>query len=155
MVFVETPTRGKIVYLISFFQRLHLIWLIMSFTIQVGRSLLYFEHPILKWKFSLSKELKIWKLIGGKKYTSGILIETYIKSMELSATKFCRRLHSWMVEYNTWFFSYFGTIYILLFVQLFIISHNQFLCSVNWKETFYLYFDSIEMIRYILLQAIF
>ena len=41
------------------------------------------------------------------KYTSGILIETYIKSMELFTIVFCRILHGWMEEYKSWIFTWY------------------------------------------------
>jgi hypothetical protein len=63
MVFLDTPLKVKLFYFIP--SRLHLIWLFISFTIQVGRSLLYYEHFILKWKISSSKDLKVCELIGG------------------------------------------------------------------------------------------
>jgi hypothetical protein len=83
------------------------------------------------------------------KYTSGILIETYIRSMELFSIVLWSILHGEWRNITLGFSLDYLETYILLFVQLFIISHKHFLCSVNWKETFYLYFFNIEMIRYI------
>jgi hypothetical protein len=63
MVFLDTPLKVKLFYFIP--SRLHLIWLFISFTILVGRSLLYYEDFILKWIISSSKDLKVCELIGG------------------------------------------------------------------------------------------
>ena len=51
------------------------------------------------------------------KYTSGILIQTNVMSMELFTVVLCYILHGWMEEYNSWLFTGLWKHYILLFVE--------------------------------------
>ena len=91
-VFLDTPTWGDYICFISW---LHLIWSFISYTIQVGRFLFYteVENQFIKWFKGLKTDW--WG-----KYTSGILIETNVMSMELFTAVLCHILHGWMEEYN-------------------------------------------------------
>jgi hypothetical protein len=59
------------------------------------------------------------------KYTSGILIETYIRSMELFSIVLWSILHGWMEEYNSWFFSWlFGNLHSTICSTVYYLSQS-------------------------------
>ena len=119
MVFLNTPTRGQIVYFISILHDCTRYG--YSSRIQVGRSLFYYMY-ISYWSGNqFIKEIKGLRTDWWGKHTSGILIGTYMKSMELFNITLGCLLYQLEKELHTGicskFITYFTTtiIYILWF----------------------------------------